>query len=168
MAMRLTDHLADNRRLYSRPAPTMPDIMLIDLPACFAGETLPLGRYYPIILETAGEVAELEAFLAAERTDAVLPDLFDRRPSAIASECVVVARYRPPHWGWPWVMLCQWPATYTAMVPSDGDYFARGAYTIEVFWTCEELISSESQLRTTLADHQFLQIENLLPGIGHA
>ncbi|WP_275228213.1 hypothetical protein [Novosphingobium album (ex Liu et al. 2023)] len=59
--------------------------------AVYAGANLPLGRYYPIILETSEELRDMDAFLTAPRAQMVLPDLFDRRPSAIAGDCIVIA-----------------------------------------------------------------------------
>ncbi|WDF75241.1 hypothetical protein [Novosphingobium sp. KACC 22771] len=166
--MRLTDHLAASRGLYLRALASMPDIMLIDVPACFAGPTLPLGRYYPILLETAAEQAELEAFLDAPREQLVLPDLLDRRPSGSVSECVVIARYPPVLPGWPWVLLCQWPASYTVLAPPGSDLFARGTYTIEVLASRGDLIRMENRLRATLTGHHLRHISDGASDIGHA
>lgn len=58
--IRLTDMLAQRRILYTRPIATLPDIMILDISAAFAGPTLPLGHYYPIVLETEAELRELE------------------------------------------------------------------------------------------------------------
>lgn len=166
--MRLTDHLAATRCLYPRPAGLMPDILLIDVPACFGGPTLPLGRYYPIILETADELAELGSFLAKPREELVLPDLFERRPSHMVSECVVIARYPPPSSHWPWILLCHWPVAYTRLAPPGADLFAREAYTIEVLASYDDLTHTENQLRATLNGHEFRHIGDGMRGIGHA
>ncbi|MDE1918833.1 MAG: hypothetical protein KGH96_22515 [Sphingomonadales bacterium] len=120
----MTDHLAAKRRLYHRPTPVMPDVLMIDIPAALVSDSLPLGRFYPIILEAAQELNEMEAFLHASRSSLVRPDLFDRRPSAIESRCVLIARYTPPAPGWPWLLLCRWPSAYTAMLPAGDDLFA--------------------------------------------
>lgn len=166
--MRLTDHLAACRCLYPRAAASMPDIMLIDVPACFAGATLPLRRYYPIILENAEERAELEAFLEAPRDALVLPDLFDRRRSSAVSECVVIARYPPPLPDWPWILLCQWPEAYTALAPPEADLFARGIYTIEVTADRSEMIRMENQLRAVLKGRRLGKCGDDAPDIGHS
>lgn len=166
--MRLTDHLAASRCLYPGPLAGMPDIMLIDVPAGFAGASLPLGRYYPIILESVEELAELETFLEAPRDELVFPDLFDRRPSGSMCECVVIARYRPPLPDWPWVLLCQWPVAYTSLAPPEADLFARGVYTIEVVPSCSEMTGTESRLRVALSRHPHRHVGDGGPEIGHA
>lgn len=157
--MRLTDDLAASRQLYLRSLPTLPDIMLIDVPAKFAAADLPLGRTYPVILETAGELAEMEAFLAATRRAPIVPDLFDRRPSALHSDDILFVRYAPPAPGWPWLLLCRWPPSYTFMLPPEGDYFARGAYTTEAFATRSELERVEARLLATLGTHYPVRID---------
>ena len=58
--MRLIDDLAARRRLYARPTFTAPAMMVIDIPSHLAGDDLPLGRYYPVILETDEELVEFE------------------------------------------------------------------------------------------------------------
>jgi hypothetical protein len=141
--MRLIDDLAARRCLYQRPMLTMPDVLLIDVPETYAFEALPLGRYYPILLEAGHELAEIEAFLAADRSQLTQPNLFDRRPSATESACVVVSRYRSPAFGWPWLLVCLWPAAYTAMAPTGSDLFARGAYTTEVYPTRDDMIEGK-------------------------
>ncbi len=151
--MRLIYDLAARRILYGRPLATMPDVLLIDIPPVYASPILPLGRYYPVILETDAEIAEMMAFLAMDRPRTVVPDLFDRRPSALLVDDIVVARYAPPRPEWPWLLLCRWPASYTVMVPEQGDYFARGAYTSEVFETLEDLARAEARLTGTLGSH---------------
>jgi hypothetical protein len=166
--MRLTDHLAASRCLYHRATLTMPDVMMIDIPPVHAGASLPLGRYYPIILETAAELDEIEAFLSRPRLLLVLPDLLDRRPSNLESDCIVIARYRPPVRGWPWLLLCRWPSDYTVMVPSDEELFARGAYTSEAFVTRDDLIAAENLLKATLARNGIRHIHTTQPDIGYA
>ncbi|NKJ00418.1 hypothetical protein [Novosphingobium sp. SG707] len=166
--MRITDHFAASRGLYSGPVAGMPDIMLIDVPAGFAGVSLPLGRYYPIILESAEELSELETFLEAQRDELALPDLFDRRPSKVVSECVVIARYRPALPDWPWVLLCQWPEAYTMLAPPEADLFARGLYTVEVLPCRNDLIGMENRLRAMLMGRQLRHISDGAPEIGQA
>lgn len=65
--MRLADTLARRRIVYPRPLPTLPDIVLLDLPPRFRSPSLPLGRYYPAIIETEGEWMEWNDFLRADR-----------------------------------------------------------------------------------------------------
>lgn len=135
---RLVNDLALERLLYLRVQVTLPDIMLIDVPVRFAHPSLPLGRYYPILLETEAEHRELERYLDASRTAPIRPDLFDRRRSALVAPCITLAQYPPPLPGWPWLLLCHWPPSHTALT-DDPDMFARGAYTIEAFETVETL-----------------------------
>ncbi|MCP3732148.1 hypothetical protein M9978_17130 [Sphingomonas sp. MG17] len=117
---------------------TLPDVLLIDVPARFAHPSLLLGRYDPILVETGAERTELEAYLAAPRDAPVRPDLFDRRPSALRARNITFASYSPPESGWPYLLLCHWPETYTGLA-SDPAMFARGAYTSEAFETVEAL-----------------------------
>ena len=131
----------------------MPDVLVLDIPARFASPSLPLGRYYPIIIENDDELRELEAYLAAERPGHVVPDLLARRPSALVSIGITFCRYRPPSAGWPWVLLCHWPENFTAMVPSIDDHFARESYTIELFGSLDDLEVAELVLLKTLSEH---------------
>lgn len=131
--MRLTDDLAARRRLYARPAFTAPAMMLIDVPPHLAGADLPLGRYYPVILENDAELAEFEIFLAADRASAVVPDIFATRPSTLYTGAIALFEYAAPEAGWPWLLLCHWPREHTARAAHDPQLLARGAYTIEIF-----------------------------------
>lgn len=131
----------------------MPDILVIDIPEPFASASLPLGHYYPIIIENDDELRELEAFLAAERPELVVPDLLARRSSALVSIGITFCRYRPPSPGWPWVLLCHWPDYFTAMVTPADDHFARESYTIELFGSLDDLRIVELLLLKTLGEH---------------
>lgn len=131
----------------------MPDVLLIDIPPDYASPSLPLGRFYPVIIETAAEYAEMEAFLDRDRSLPVAPDLLDHRPSALRGDDIVFARYAPSAPDWPWLLLCRWPSDYTAMVPSDGDYFARDTYTCEVFETVDNLADAQNRLLEVLGSH---------------
>jgi hypothetical protein len=164
--MRLTDHLAARRILYPRPIATMPDILVIDIPARYAAPSLPLGRYYPIIVETPSEREEIEAFLCAERPSVVVPDLFDRRPSSLSSHDIVFCRYAAPDPQWPVLLLCHWPSNFTAMVPPTSDSFARGCYTTEMFATIDTLDHAEHRLLATLGRHRPVIVKPL--GTGHS
>lgn len=166
--MRLVDHLAARRHLYSRSLATMPDVLLIDVPSVFASPTLPLGRYYPIIIETAAEHAEIAAFLDRDRPKLIAPDLLDRRPSALRGDDIVFARYAPSAPDWPWLLICRWPSDYAAMVPRKGDYFARGTYTSEVFLTVDDLGDAESRLFGVLRSHRPVRLAPLPEIMGHA
>lgn len=148
--MRIVDELAARRCYYSRSLPTLPDILLIDIPSRFGGTGLALGRYYPVIVETLAEHVEFETFLCAERPKLVPPKLLDRRPSALRLTNILLARYEPQAPGWPWLLLCCWPEYYTAMVPAPGNEFARGAYTVDAFASPEEAHTAEIVLLESL------------------
>src|SRR3546814_13494442 len=96
----------------------------------------------------------MEAFLERDRSNPVVPDLLDRRPSALRGGDIVFARYAPSAPDWPWLLLCRWPADYTGMVPRDGNHFARGAYTCEVFETVDDLVDAETCLLGVLGSHR--------------
>jgi hypothetical protein len=168
ITMRLSDHLAARRCLYSRPLATMPDILLIDIPSAFASASLPFGRYYPVIIETDAEYAEMEAFLDLARSRLIPPDLLDRRASALRGDDIIFARYAPSSPVWPWLLLCRWPADYAAMVPAQGDYFARGAYTCEVFEAVEDMADAEARLLEVLGSHRPVRLAALPEIMGTA
>ena len=150
VGVRISDDLAATRLLYPRPLPTLPDILLIAISDLHAGASLPLNRYYPVMLETKAEAAEFEAFLQVERTVLRPPDLLDHRPSGLITEDIILARYAPPRAPWPWILLCFWPRAYTSMVPPGGDYFARQAFTTEVLATEADLEACERRLLRVL------------------
>lgn len=156
--MRIVDVLAARQMLYYRPLATMPDVLLIDIPVAYASTSLPLGRYYPVILETEAEHREMEAFLNADHPRLIVPDIFDHRPSALLGDDIVFARYAPPCPGWPWLLLSRWPEEYAALVPRHDDHFARGAYTSECFGTIEELIEAEQRLFATLGSDRVVHL----------
>lgn len=166
--MRIIDELAATRCYYARSLPTLPDILLIDIPSRFGGTGLALDRYYPVILETLAEQVEFEAFLCAERTTLVPPALLDRRPSALRLTDIVFARYEPQAPRWPWLLLCCWPQSYTAMVQSPRDAFARGAYTVEAFSGPEEVDAAEILLLQTLGPNKACRVQSCWQPAGHA
>lgn len=131
--MRLVEGVARRRLRYPRPLPTMPDLLVIDVPPVFAARRLPLGRYYPVIIETDDEWREWEAFIAGERDRPVAPDLLDRRPSRLVCDDIGFVHYDPPVSGWPWILLCRWPPGHVALIPRAAEDFSRAAYTIEIF-----------------------------------
>lgn len=161
--MRLVDTLAARRIIYPRAIETMPDIMVIDVAPPFAAAGLPLGRYYPIILENEAEQQELDAFLAADRDEPVVPDLLDRRPSNLTANRIIVSRYAPPEQDWPWVLVCYWPAVYAAQVCDDGTMFARGRYTTEIFRSADEMDVATRRILATLEEHCSINVRELLP-----
>ena len=147
---RLTDDIARSRLLYSAPVVSAPHILLIDLPACHRGAGLLLQRYYSVILETEAEVEEMESWLARPREDAVPPSLFDKRASRVTGQGVLVARLNPVRAGWPWLVVCRWPASAAPHIQ-----LARGCYSIEAFDTsqamtrhCVTLLAALGQNRT--------------------
>ena len=166
--MRLVDDLAARRILYGRPLATMPDVLLIDIPSVYASPSLPLGHYYPIILETGAEGAEMQAFLEQDRPQPVAPDIFDRPPSALRGDDVMFARYKPPLPDWPWLLLCRWPDDCVALVTPGGDHFARGVYSTEVFATVAEIERAEAQLMATLGAGAPVYISAQPDVLGHA
>lgn len=151
MKYSLTDDLAHRRCLYPRALPTLPDVLLVDVPPRFAGPDLPMGRYYPIILETPDELHEIESFLTEPRPGPVPPDLFDFRKSRLAGDRITIAACAPPARDWPHLLLCHWPASYAALA-QDPMLFARGAYTTEIFSTEHALYRSCNRLLATLGE----------------
>jgi len=130
--VRLSDGLARRRTVYRRPLSTVPDVMVIDIDEPYRSPSLPLGRYYPIVVEHQDELAELERFLATERAVLVTPDLLDRRPSRIVTDQVLACRFAPPAAGWPWLTVFRWPPDFQQAAEREGVTMARGCYTIEL------------------------------------
>lgn len=131
--MKLADDLAANRRLYRRGLSDLPDILVIDVPVRYASPSMPLGRFYPMMIETALEAVEVDHFLRVERTHMIVPDLLDRRPSQFQRENVMLCHYDTEDPAWPHILLCQWPCAYTALAGRTSELFARQAYTVELF-----------------------------------
>jgi hypothetical protein len=130
--IRLSDGLARRRMVYPAPLPTVPRVMVIDVDEPYRSQSLPLGRYYPIVVETDGEMEELERFLAAERSATVVPDVLDMRSSQIVSDEVLACRFAPPAAGWPWLTLFRWPSDFQQATEREGVSMARGCYTFEL------------------------------------
>jgi hypothetical protein len=152
--MRLIDQLAAEQIYYHRPLPTLPDILLIDIPPGFSGGGLALDRYYLVILETLAKMHEFEAFLCERRPELIPPSPLDRRPSGLRTDNIVFARYHPPAPGRPWLPLCYWPRHYTLMVPDPGGTFACGAYTIDAFADAEAVDAAELRLLANMGPHE--------------
>lgn len=161
--VRLTDDLAALRRLYVRPIATMPDVLVVDVALVYRHPSLSLGRYYGILIETEEEQRELDAFLRAERPGPVPPSLLDRRPSAVSGDRITIVTYAPPAPDWPWVLLCHWPAHFAAAVPADSDYFARGAYTHEMFADETDTVAGAKRLLDSLARNGVLPLTIIPP-----
>ncbi|WP_339348568.1 hypothetical protein [uncultured Sphingomonas sp.] len=156
--MRLADDLARRRLCYPRPLPTLPDLCVIDVPAAYASATLPLGRYYPVIIETDREWCEWDAFLHAERDAPVAPDLLDRRASALIASEITFAHYDPIQPGWSWILLCRRPTEHIAVAGDHGDLFARSAYTIKVTADPVARTKMQERLFASLDRHGMVEI----------
>lgn len=161
---RLCDDLARKRLFYPSPLISAPSVLVIDVPPLNRGTALPLGRYYPIILETDDERAEIECFLAAPRQEAVLPDIFDLRPSQLRSDNVLISRYDPPISGWPWLSVCRWPDRFAAAAVSPGVAMARSCYTMELFNSAAELDESQIEIVASLGDRHEIELRLLTAG----
>ena len=161
---RLSDDLARKRLLYPSPLISAPSVLVIDLPRRNRGTGLPLGRYYPIILETDDERIEIERFLAAPRPEAVLPDIFDLRPSQLRSDNVLISRYDPPVSGWPWLSVCRWPDRFTTAKALSGITMARGCYTMELFSSEAGLDASQVEIVANLSDRHEIELRLLTAG----
>ncbi|EQB16548.1 MULTISPECIES: hypothetical protein [Sphingobium] len=166
--MRLIDQLAATRIYYPRPLPTLPDILLIDIPLAFSGDRLALGRYYPVILESLAEMQEFEAFLCEQRPELISPALLARRPSGLRTDDIVFARYSPPAPRWPWLHLCCWPTRCTMLVPHPEDEFARGAYTVDAFQSDDDVNAAELRLLAALGPHEAYYVRSVPVAAGHA
>jgi hypothetical protein len=162
--VRLSDTLARRRRLYPRPLATLPDLLVIDVPAPFAHASLSLGRYYGIMIETAAEQEEIEVFLAADRDALGPPSLLDRRPSALTTAHITMVEHAPPAAKWPWVLLCHWPRSYASLVPAEADMFARGAYTVEMFEAAQSLADAAVLLLATLGQNTSVSVTRITSG----
>ena len=168
LLMRLIDELAARRLYYHRPLPTLPDVLLIDIPPRFSGGGLALGRYYPVILESLAEMHEFEAYLCEPRMTLVAPALLDRRPSALRTNDIIFARYEPQAPNWHWLLICFWPQSYTAMVPPSADTFARGSYTIDAYSTEGQLTDAQLKLLGTLGPEHARTVHSGGIRLGHA
>jgi hypothetical protein len=155
--------LARRRIYYPRPVATLPDILMIDVPRRFAGNRLPLGRFWPVMVETIEEQSELEAFLEEERASLVSPGLLDERPSTMPRTHLTIAHYRPAEAGWPFVQLCQWPAEFAARTSSEERMFARGAYTFELFPGRDSLEKATRILLASLDRQHSPHVEIVFP-----
>lgn len=164
----LSDHLARRRLFYPSPIPVAPSLLVIDVPAGSRGGSLCLGRYYPIIIETEAERDELEAFLDAPRAVLTAPDLLDHRRSSLRAENILISRYEPPEFGWPWMSVCRWPDRFVASARLEGMEMARGCYTLEAFEDEHALNDHQAELVGSLAQRHELSLRMISPDLIHA
>lgn len=155
--------IARHRAFYPRPIPTMPDIVMLDIPTEFQSDHPPLGNYYPILIETLAEQHELDGYLEAEREAPSLPDFLDARPSVLAADHITVAHYDRPSPGWPFALLCRWPPDLAKAAPKDLRMFVRGVYTIELFATRKQLERASDTLLALLRRRRRARVEIILP-----
>lgn len=158
---RLSDDLTKKRLLYPSPLISAPSVLVINVPRSNRGTALPLGRYYPIILETDDECAEIECFLNEPRPKAVRPDIFDRRPSQLRSDNVLISRYEPPISGWPWLSVCRWPDNRARAEALPTLLMARGCYTMELFGSEAELNASQVEIVASLGVRHDIELRLL-------
>lgn len=149
--MRLLNSLAASYRHLMRGFDGLPDIHLLDIPNRFASRTLPLGGYYPIMVETELEKIELDHFLQVDRPQLVVPNLLDRRLSSLQGNDILISHYDPTDPSWPWLLLSQWPRIFADAVSADSDFFARQAYTVEIFPTSPDRAAATKHLLASLA-----------------
>ncbi len=138
--------IVHRRIYYPRPIAALPDILMIELARGFRSKGLPLGRYYPVLVETAQEQREIEDFLGIAREEICPPDLLDSRPATLPCEHVTIAHYGPSTEGWPYVLLCRWPPGLAASSPEHLRLFARQAYTFDLFEKRPQLERASSNL----------------------
>ena len=155
--------IARRRIYYPRPVECLPDILMIELPRRFATRRRALKRFYPILIETVEEQSEVEAFLARPREGRVLPDLLAERPSSFSKEHLTIAHYAPSEAGWPFVLLCQWPAEFAARASSHDRLFMRGIYTFELFPDRRALEEASKVLLRSLDREREPRIEVVFP-----
>src|SRR3954454_17033739 len=155
--------IARRRIYYPRPVECLPDILMIELPRRFASERRALKRFYPILIETIEEQSEVEAFVAAPREGLVMPDLLAERPSAFSKEQLTIAHYAPSEAGWPFVLLCQWPAEFAARASSEDRLFMRSVYTFELFADRKQLEEASNVLLASLNREREPHVEIVFP-----
>jgi len=155
--------IARRKIYYPRPVECLPDILMIELPRRFAPRRPALKRFYPILIETIVEQSELEAFLAEPREGPIMPDLFAERPSSFSKEHLTIAHYSPSQAGWPFVLLCQWPAEFAAGASGHDRLFMRAIYTFELFPDRKALEQASTVLLRSLDRERDPRIEIVFP-----
>lgn len=159
----LASTTARRRIYYPRPVASLPDILMIDIPRRFASKRVARNRFYPIMVETIEEHSELEAFLTAERQSLVPLDLLGERASTLPKGHLTLAHYAPSKPGWPFVLLCQWPAEFAAKMASEDRLFLRGAYTFELFGDRGRLEQASKGLLASLDRQHTPHVEIIFP-----
>ena len=142
--------IVHRRIYYPRPIVGLPDILMIEIETEFRRGNLPLGRFYPMLVETVEEQQEVEDYLNAPREHVGPPDLLDARPAIFPAEHITIAHYGPSADGWPFVLLCRWPPNFTASAPKHLRIFARGVYTFDLFWEQRRLERASDDLLLSL------------------
>ena len=155
--------IARRRIYYPRPVECLPDILMVDLPRRFAPRRRALKRFYPILIETIEEQSEVEAFLAQPREKLVMPDLLAERPSALSKEHLTIAHYAPSEAGWPFVLLCQWPAEFAARSSGQDRLFMRASYTFELFPDRNRLEEASKVLLASIDREREPHVEIVFP-----
>lgn len=122
-----------------------------------------MKRFYPILIETIEEQLEVEAFLEQPRDGLVMPDLLAKRPSAFSKEHLTIAHYAPSKAGWPFVLLCQWPAEFAARASSEDRLFMRGVYTFELFPDRKALEEASKVLLRSVEGEREPRVEIVFP-----
>jgi hypothetical protein len=158
----LNSGVARRRVFYPRPILAMPDILMIDLPVEHRDAGLLLGRYRPVLVETAAEQQELEAYLEEERDRPAPLDPFESRASTLPNQHITIAHYGPPIDGWPYAVLCRWPPDLTTAA-EELQMFVRGVYTIELFAEREPLEAASDRLLAVLRRRGGARVEIVLP-----
>lgn len=162
--IKLVDHLARSRQLYPSPLISVPSVTLIEIDQQCRSSSLPLGRFYPIIIEANHELAELEAFLTSLRPEPVALSLLDDRPSALMTPRILISRYMPPQQGWRWIAVTCWLEAMAAAARDAGVSMARQRYTMELFEDSEALDDHCVALLHALSRDHDLEMRWLSPG----
>lgn len=155
--------IARHRIYYPRPIPSMPDILMINIPPEFLGARSMPGRRHPILIETIAEQSEIEVYIRRDFDVPPVPDILDQRSSKLQADHVTVAHYPPPAEGWPYVLLCCWPLDLTAATPPELKMFVRGAYTIELFDDQGKLEQASDRLLALLGRRRRTRVEIVRP-----
>jgi hypothetical protein len=155
--------IARRRIYYPRPVECLPDMLMIEFPGRLARRRRALKRYYPILIETIEEQSEVEAFLAQPRESLVMPDVLAERPSTFSKDHLTIAHYAPSGAGWPFVLLCQWPAEFASRAASQRRMFMRGIYTFELFPDRKSLEEASKVLLRSLEREREPRVEIVFP-----
>jgi hypothetical protein len=158
----LSPATARQRLFYPRPVAPMPDLLMIDMSVGVRESAPSFRRFHPILCETIAEHDEFAAHLDAEHGP-IASEPLDARPSLLPADHTTIAHYGPPVDGWPYVLVCRWPPDLTAVAPKDLNMFARGAYTVELFDSHDQLEQATERLLGLLRRLQRMRVEIVLP-----